>query len=65
MHTYTNKKTVLLLMLRWTDRMVEWLAFFLRILENPSSNIVLETGYPDWGFRDFPYTLQEDAGIVP
>jgi hypothetical protein len=29
---------------------VEWEAFFFRIREVPRSNLVAETGYPDWSY---------------
>jgi hypothetical protein len=31
----------------------EWLAPLLRIMEAPTSNLDLETGYRDWGFSLF------------
>jgi hypothetical protein len=30
-----------------------------------TSNLVKDTGYPDWCFSDFPQTLQENSRIVP
>jgi hypothetical protein len=43
---------------------VECLTLMLRIWEVPGSDLGLETGYPDEGFRDFPQSLQAN-GIVP
>jgi hypothetical protein len=37
---------------------VEWLALLTRIREVPGSNLSPEIGYPDWGFRGFPQSLQ-------
>jgi hypothetical protein len=28
------------------------------------SRFDLETGYPDWGFRDYPQSLQVNAGMI-
>jgi hypothetical protein len=36
---------------------VEWLTFLRRIWKVPGSNIGPETGYTDWGFRDYPQSL--------
>jgi hypothetical protein len=43
---------------------VEWLAYLLRILEVPVSNLGPETSYPDFN-RGFSQFLQTNAGIVP
>jgi hypothetical protein len=41
---------------------IEWLAFFFRVWEAPSSNLGPETGYPD--FSCFPQFLQLNAGCL-
>jgi hypothetical protein len=43
----------------------EYLTFLLRIREAPGSNLGPENGYPGWGFRGFPHTLQANARTVP
>jgi hypothetical protein len=42
---------------------VEWLTHLFPIREVAVSNLVPETGYPFWGFRDFPQSLQASARI--
>jgi hypothetical protein len=44
---------------------IEWLTLLLCIQEVLSSDLGLETGYPDRGFCAFPQYLQTDFGIVP
>jgi hypothetical protein len=44
---------------------IEWLTLLPPIREVLVSNLFPETGYPDWCFRGFPQSLQENAGTVP
>jgi hypothetical protein len=41
------------------------IALVLRTRQVPVSSVGPETGYPGWGFRGFPQSLQANAGIVP
>jgi hypothetical protein len=43
----------------------EWIAILLQVWEVMSSNLSLETIYPDISFCGFPQFLQADAVTVP
>jgi hypothetical protein len=43
---------------------VEWLTLLFLILEVSASNLCPESGYPDC-FRDFPQSIEANAGVVP
>jgi hypothetical protein len=43
---------------------VDWVTFHFRVREVPGSNLGLSTGYPYWGFRNFPHWFQGNAETV-
>jgi hypothetical protein len=55
---------MLYMLLRYCLVAVEWLAFHFLIKDVRSSNLDLETSYPNF-FRSFPQSLQANSEIVP